>query len=297
MNHSLISTEKIIDLDTCLQNKYAFWYADSKVDVFLTNFPDSIFSQTTTDSLGYFRAKIPSNEECYIKIEGAGWQWGEEHLPLFIRNIKQGYSIKIPFIPFLRSMSTIGEYVAVKQKRKFPFQKKRWKLVHNPPEMMNVYSPGNYTFQYKAHRCILTNHPEGSEIDFAILAHDVIKLDEQRIITRFADRGIILQEHTLQERFPGGEASFQRFIDKFRKSPQKPPKDSINYQVKISCIVDAVGSVSYPLISKSSDPWHDQEALRLIGLIGKIPRLLPNRSRDPVSKHLIIIDINFSYPR
>ncbi|GAA3650398.1 hypothetical protein GCM10022397_38740 [Flavivirga jejuensis] len=294
LNHHL-STSKIIDLDTCLLQQSAFWYAKAKVEVFLSNHADSLFSQTTTDSLGYFRAKIPRYEKCYIKIEGASSQWGEKHLPLYIQNVKQNYNMKIPFVPFLRNTMTLGEYVYVKQKRKFPFQKKRWKAVHNPPEMRDPYKSGKYTFRYKANQCILTKTQKGSEIDFSILAHDEIKSYLKRTDSIYTSQGLTInyQTLTLQQRFPGGEVIFQKFIDKYRKLPQKIPKDTVTYQVKVS-LIERSGSIIYPIISKSHDPWHDKEALRLIGMM---PKLTPKRSRDPVSRQLLVADINFSYPK
>lgn len=290
-----LSTSKIIDLDSCLQQKTAFWYPKSEVEVFLSNYADSLFSQTTTDSLGYFRAKIPGFEKCYIKIEGATSQWGEKHLPLYIQNVNPNYSIEIPFVPFLRNSSSIGEYVSVKQKRKLPFQKKRWKIVHNPPEMWDPYESGKYTFRYKADQCILTKTQKGSEIDISILAHDEVKSYLEFIDSIYTSQGfnINIQGLPFQQRFPGGEGTFQKFIDKYRKLPQKIPRDTVAYQVKVTCI-ERGGSIYYPIISKSCDPWHDKEALRLIDMM---PKLVPRRSRDPVSRRLLVIDINFSYPK
>ncbi|TXN35383.1 hypothetical protein FVB32_12420 [Flagellimonas hymeniacidonis] len=287
----------IINLDTCLQQKSAFWYAKSKVEVFLTNHKDSLFSETITDSLGYFKAKIPSNKSCYIKIEGSSGQWGEKQLPLFIRNIKQDYSLEIPFIPFLRIYSSLGEYVIVKQKRRFPFLKKRMKLEHHPPTMYDYYKPGNYTFRYKTFQYILTKNQNEFEINFPELAHNVVSSNVQNIKMRYSSLGVLLQEEeTFEELVEGGMRFFQSFINRNRKLPQEILKETANHTVKIACIYYVNGTVSYPIIVNSDDSWHDKEALRLIGILPRFTLKL-GRARGPFSRHIVNIDINFNYPK
>ncbi|GAA3624282.1 hypothetical protein [Flavivirga jejuensis] len=315
LSNSLVFPAKEIIIDNYLNQGYAFWHSNAQVEVYLVDFEDSLFSQTTTDSLGYFHAKIPQNRDCYIKIEGAEWQYGENHIPLYIKSIKQNHTTTIPFIPYLRSSSSLGEYVYVKQKRKFPFQKEKWKHVHNPPTMYDPYSLGMYIFRYNDYECSLLKKHEDCEIYFPTQYHALVDLrvkkikfrrdslyhledslyrntvlapDEEAVKPFF----INLVEESFYERFPGGKASFERFIEIKRKLPQEVPKTSC--YVKVSCILKADGSLIYPVITKSYDSWHDQEAIRLIKLL---PKPKPLRSRARIRTHLIHIDIEFKYPK
>ncbi len=282
---NLDAIQNDISVEAYLENENAFWDHTAEIEVFHSEFPDSLFFRSKADSLGFFSIRVPYRQECYIKIVGNDNYWDHLHPPLILKRVFLTENVRLDFLPIIRNELGLSEYVSRPIRRKFIFFGKWiYGTFHEPPPIWNSYPDNMYRITYKNRIVSLTLQQQNAEIDFYEIMHDLAIKDS---LGMFYD-----------DRFPfRGDKDFQEDINRKRNSPGSMP-DTVA-QVKIAFILYKDGSLGFPIILESYDDWHSNEALRLFKTLPKFKPMSTSRRIPAEGKGNLVevLEFNFSYPR
>lgn len=103
------------------------------------------------------------------------------------------------------------------------------------------------------------------------------------------EKDVLMMVETMPE-FPGGTAALTDYLKKETIYPEQALEDSIQGRVLLSFVVEKDGSISNPVVVKSSGDVLDAEALRVLS---EMPKWNPGMDNGALCRVQYAIPINF----